>query len=137
MLRDNLPIETRVRRSAGVYRWFLLCQVPFRDEQGTIRKWFGTLSDIEDRKRTEQQQERLRRLEADLAHINRVSTLGELTASIAHEVNQPLSGVVSNGGACVRWLDGDAPDLEEARAAARRIVRDGKRAGESSPGFGR
>jgi C4-dicarboxylate-specific signal transduction histidine kinase len=120
-----------------VYRWFLLCQVPFRDEQGTIRKWFGTLSDIEDRKRTEQQQERLRRLEADLAHINRVSTLGELTASIAHEVNQPLSGVVSNGGACVRWLDGDAPDLEEARAAARRIVRDGKRAGESSPGFGR
>jgi signal transduction histidine kinase len=59
-----------------------------------------------------------------------VSTLGELTASIAHEVNQPLSGVVSNGGACVRWLDGEVPDLDEARAAARRIVRDGKRAGE-------
>jgi C4-dicarboxylate-specific signal transduction histidine kinase len=127
---QSFQLETRVRRADGVYRWFLLCQVPFRDEQGTIRKWFGTLSDIEDRKRTEQQQERLRRLEADLAHINRVSTLGELTASIAHEVNQPLSGVVSNGGACVRWLDGDVPDLEEARAAARRIVRDGKRAGE-------
>ena len=123
-------LETRVRRGDGVYRWFLLRQVPFRDEHGTIRKWFGTLSDIEDRKRTEQQQERLYRLEADLAHINRVSMLGELTASIAHEVNQPLSGVVSNGGACVRWLDGDVPDLEEARAAARRIVRDGKRAGE-------
>ena len=74
--------------------------------------------------------ERLHQLEADLAHINRVSMLGELAASIAHEVNQPLSGVVSNGGACVRWLDGDVPDLEEARAAARRIVRDGKRAGE-------
>lgn len=123
-------LETRVRRADGVYRWFLLRQVPFRDQQGTIRKWFGTLSDIEDRKRTEQQQERLLRLEADLAHINRVSMLGELTASIAHEVNQPLSGVVSNGGACVRWLDGEVPDLEEARAAARRIVRDGKRAGE-------
>jgi PAS domain S-box-containing protein len=127
---QSFQLEIRVRRADGVYRWFLLCQVPFRDEQGTIRKWFGTLSDIEDRKRTEQQQERLRRLEADLAHINRVSTLGELTASIAHEVNQPLSGVVSNGGACVRWLDGEVPDLEEARAAARRIVRDGKRAGE-------
>jgi len=123
-------LETRVRRGDGVYRWFLLRQVPFRDARGTVRRWFGTFSDIEDRKRTEQQQERLYRLEADLAHINRVSTLGELTASIAHEVNQPLAGVVSNGGACVRWLDGDIPDLEEARAAARRIVRDGKRAGE-------
>jgi signal transduction histidine kinase len=56
--------------------------------------------------------------------------MGELTASIAHEVNQPLSGVVSNGGACLRWLAGDVPNLEEAREAARRIVRDGKRAGE-------
>ena len=56
--------------------------------------------------------------------------MGELTASIAHEVNQPLSGIVSNGGACLRWLAGDPPNLEEAREAARRIVRDGKRAGE-------
>ena len=77
---QSFQLETRIRRADGVYRWFQLCQVPFRDERGTIRKWFGTLSDIEDRKRTEQQQERLRRLEADLAHINRVSMLGELTA---------------------------------------------------------
>jgi C4-dicarboxylate-specific signal transduction histidine kinase len=56
--------------------------------------------------------------------------MGELTASIAHEVNQPLSGVVSNGSACLRWLAGDQPNLEEAREAARRIVRDGKRAAE-------
>ena len=72
----------------------------------------------------------MRQLEADLAHIDRVSILGELTASIAHEVNQPLSGVVSSGSACLRWLARDVPDLEEAREAARRIVRDGKRAGE-------
>ncbi len=69
-------------------------------------------------------------LEASLAHFNRVSLMGELAASIAHEVNQPLAGVVSNGSACLRWLAGDAPNLEEAREAARRIVRDGKRAGE-------
>ena len=69
-------------------------------------------------------------LEADLAHINRVSLLGELAASIAHEVGQPLSGVVSNGGACLRWLAREVPNLEEAREAAKRIVRDGKRAGE-------
>ena len=123
-------LELRLRRADGEYRWFLARHVPFRDEQGTTLKWFGTVTDIEDRKRAEQERERLRQLEADLAHINRVSMMGELTASIAHEVNQPLSGVVSNGGACLRWLDGDVPDLEEAREAARRIVRDGKRAGE-------
>ena len=71
--------------------------------------------DISDRLRAEEQRDRLRQLEADLAHINRVSMMGELAASIAHEVNQPLSGVVSNAGACLRWLAGDAPNLEEAR----------------------
>src|SRR5271165_4039582 len=86
--------------------------------------------DISDRVQAEVQRERLRQLEADLAHINRVSMMGELTASIAHEVNQPLSGVVSNASACLRWLAGDAPNMEEAREATRRIVRDGKRAGE-------
>jgi signal transduction histidine kinase len=86
--------------------------------------------DVTDRARAEEQREKLRQLEADLAHIDRVSILGELTASIAHEVNQPLSGIVSSGSACLRWLARDVPDLEEAREAARRIVRDGKRAGE-------
>jgi signal transduction histidine kinase len=74
--------------------------------------------------------ERLRQLEADLAHMNRVSMMGELAASIAHELNQPLSGVVVNGNACLRWLAGDSPNFEEARENARRIVRDGKRAGD-------
>jgi signal transduction histidine kinase len=77
-----------------------------------------------------QQRERLRGLEADLRHLNRVSMMGELAASVAHEVNQPISGVVSNGGACLRWLARDVPNVEEAREAAQRIVRDGKRAGE-------
>jgi len=86
--------------------------------------------DISDRVQAEEQRERLRQLEADLAHINRVSMMGELAASIAHEVNQPLSGVVSNASACLRWLAGDVPNMEEAREATRRIVRDGKRAGE-------
>ena len=76
------------------------------------------------------ERERLRQLEADLAQINRVSTMGELAASIAHEVNQPLSGIVSNAGASLRFLAGDAPNLEEVREAVRDIVRDGKRAGE-------
>jgi len=91
---------------------------------------FAFARDITERKRAENERERLRQLEADLAHINRVSMLGELAASIAHEVNQPLSGIVSNGSACLRFLAGDSPNVEEAREAAHDIVRDGKRAGE-------
>jgi len=73
---------------------------------------------------------RLRQLEAELAHMHRVNMMGELTTSIAHEINQPLSGIVSNGSASLRWLAGDPPNVEEVREALRDIVRDGKRAGE-------
>ena len=72
----------------------------------------------------------LARARADLAQISRVTTLGELTASIAHEVNQPIAGVVANASACLRWLAAEVPDLAEARAAASRIVRDGTRAAQ-------
>jgi C4-dicarboxylate-specific signal transduction histidine kinase len=90
----------------------------------------GTAVDVTDQKRAQEERERLRQLEANLAHMNRVSVMGEMSASLAHELNQPLAGVVSNGSACLRWLGADSPNLEEAREAARRIVRDGKRAGE-------
>jgi PAS domain S-box-containing protein len=75
-------------------------------------------------------EEALNQARSELAHVTRVTTLNALTASIAHEVNQPLSGIVSNGSACLRWLAGDAPDLDEVREAVRDIVRDGKRAAE-------
>jgi C4-dicarboxylate-specific signal transduction histidine kinase len=128
---EPLECEARFRSAAnGEYRWVLARSVPLRDEQGKIVRWHGILTDIEDRKRAEAERERLRELEADLAHINRVSMMGEVAASIAHEVNQPLTGIVSNGSACLRFLTGDAPNLEEARDAVRDIVRDGKRAGE-------
>ena len=99
-------------------------------QHGGRRLLLTIARDITERLRAEEEHERLRQLEADLAHINRVSVMGELAASIAHEVNQPLAGVVSNGSACLRWLAGDPPNLDEARDAARRIVRDGKRAGD-------
>jgi C4-dicarboxylate-specific signal transduction histidine kinase len=72
----------------------------------------------------------LLRAQTDLAHISRVTTLGELTAAIGHEVNQPIAAVVTNASACLRWLALDTPDLEKARAAATRIVRDGTRAAD-------
>jgi len=99
-------------------------------QRGENRFALSSARDITERKRAEEERERLRELEADLAHINRVNVIGEMTASIAHEINQPLSGVVSNGSACLRWLAADPPNLEEARETAHRIVRDGKRAGE-------
>jgi signal transduction histidine kinase len=120
--------EARFRCAAnGEYRWFLARSVPLRDEHAKIRRWYGILTDIEDRKRAEEER---RQIEAELAHINRVSMMGELAASIAHEVNQPLSGIVSNGSACLRWLAGDPPNVAEVREAVGDIVRDGKRAGE-------
>jgi signal transduction histidine kinase len=81
----------------------------------------------EERRRAE---ETLRKSQAELAHITRVMTMGELAASIAHEINQPLAAVVNNASACLRWLASDSPNLDEARQAARNIVRDGSRAGE-------
>src|SRR2546430_2917924 len=66
----------------------------------------------------------LRETQAALAHVTRVMTMGELAASIAHEVNQPLAGIVINGNACLRWLAGESPHLAEAREAAQRIIRD-------------
>ena len=129
MLRENVPSESeaRLRGKDGQYRWFLIRDNPLRDEQGRVLRWYGTRTDIEERKQAE---EALLKAQADLAHVTRIMTLGELAASIAHEVNQPLSGVVVNANACLRWLAGDSPNLEEARETVRRIVRDGKRAGD-------
>jgi two-component system, LuxR family, sensor kinase FixL len=98
-----------------------------RDERGRPVAVMETNNDITERNRA---QDALRRIQAELAHVNRVMTLGELTASIAHEVNQPLAGIVTNGGACLRWLERKPPKLDEARAALRSIISDGMRASE-------
>src|SRR6266478_4827003 len=83
-----------------------------------------------ERKPAREERERLRQAQAALAHVSRVTVLGELTASLAHEIRQPISAAVTNAKTCLRWLGGDTPDIEEARAAAMRIVKDGKRAAE-------
>ena len=88
---------------------------------------FALIASMFEEKRAE---EALRQAQADLARVNRVNTMGELTASLAHEVNQPIAAAVINANACLHWLAGDAPNLSEARAAAMRIVEDGTRAAE-------
>ena len=119
--------ELRIRRSDGKYRWFLSRAQPLRDERGNIVRWYGTVIDIEDSKRAEEARQQA---QSDLAHVSRVTTMGELTASLAHEVNQPIAASLMNAGSALRWLGADPPNLEEARAAASRIVSDGTRAGE-------
>jgi len=90
-------------------------------------EFVGALTDITGRKHAE---EALRQAQADLAHVSRVTTMGELTASLAHEVNQPITAAVTDANACLRWLTRDVPDVAEARAAATRIVKDAMRAAD-------
>jgi PAS domain S-box-containing protein len=124
---EPVEIEARVLTAQRDYRWLLVRNVPVRDGLGAIVKWYGTGIDIEDRKRAE---EALRKAQGDLAHVNRVTTMGELCASLAHEINQPISGAITNASTCLRRLDREQPDLEGARAAASLIIRDANRAAE-------
>jgi signal transduction histidine kinase len=86
--------------------------------------------DISERKRAEQEREKLRQIDADLAHMNRVSMMGELTASLAHEIKQPIAAAVSNAEACLQWLARDQPDLVEVREAATEMVKEARRGAE-------
>jgi C4-dicarboxylate-specific signal transduction histidine kinase len=120
--------EVRYRRAEDEqYRWFLARAVPLRDQRGKILKWYGISTDIEDRKRAEEEREKLR---ADLAHVNRVSTLGEMAASLAHEIKQPIAAAITSANSCVEWLAHEPPNLDRARAAAARIDKYGNRAAE-------
>jgi PAS domain S-box-containing protein len=119
-----LDYEARLRRGSDlVYRWFLIRAVPVRDKRGKIVKWCGAATDIEDRKRAEQ-------LQADLTHASRVSTMGELVASISHELAQPITVTTAHAKASLRWLQRDPPDLTEVRKGTERIIEAGTLASE-------
>jgi PAS domain S-box-containing protein len=117
--------EAQLRRADGAYRWFLLRAVPLRDELGKVVKWYGTSTDIEDRKRAKDE---LRQAEEDLARVTPVVAMGELAAAIAHEVNQPLTAILTNSQFCLRRLDGATSKPDELRAAITAIVNDSTRA---------
>ncbi len=121
---EPMESQARVRRADGQYRWLLIRNVPLRDESGHITNWYGTAFDIEERHRAE---EALREAQAELAHVSRVTTLGEVTASLAHEVNQPLAAIVNNANACLGFLP-DRRELDEVREVLADIVSDGDRA---------
>jgi len=126
----EFELDYRIVHPGGEIRDIHVVGHPVLSPSDDLVEFVGTVIDITERKRTEIERERLRQALADLAHINRVTTMGELTASLAHEVNQPIAAAVTNANTCLRWLTRDLPDLEEAREAAMRIVKDGTRAAE-------
>jgi PAS domain S-box-containing protein len=134
--RGDAPynVEYRVVRSNGEVRFVHSRGDVTIDETGRPRRMFGIVQDITERKQSEENlresERRNREAQAELAHVSRLTGLGELTASIAHEVNQPLTGVVTYGGACLRWLDGEVPRIDQARVAVEQMIGSARHASE-------
>jgi PAS domain S-box-containing protein len=123
----SFEVTHRLRRSDGVYRWFQSRGEPLKDSSGKVLRWYDLVIDIDESKALENA---LRDTQARLARASQILAVAELAASIAHEINQPLSSVVANGHACQTWLSNEPPNIERARITVERIVRDAKGAAE-------
>ena len=123
---QNIDNELRLRMPDNSVKYVRTIAHASRDENEHV-EYIGAVQDVTARRISEQALERAR---SELAHVARVTTIGALTASIAHEVNQPLSGIITNASTCLRMLAADPPDIEGARETARRTIRDGNRAAE-------
>jgi PAS domain S-box-containing protein len=119
--------EVRIRRFDGEHRWFNNHGVPIRDDSGRIARWYVLLTDIEDRTRA---LARLEQMQSDFAHMNRVSMMGELAASLSHEITQPIASARNNAHAAQNFLDMQPPHLSEVREALSCVVGDAGRAGD-------
>jgi PAS domain S-box-containing protein len=128
--RKPLRMEYRLKRADGEYRWLMESGIPLYTGAGEFAGYIGSNIDITDLKRAEAEGQRLRQLEADLAHMNRVSMMGELAASLAHEIKQPIAAALMDARTCVRWLRRDTPDVAEGCEAASRMIHDATRAAE-------
>jgi signal transduction histidine kinase/CheY-like chemotaxis protein len=132
--KKDFDFEHRLLMPNGSVKYIRVVAHPsLKNESGTF-EFAGAVTDITERKQAEEalrrSEQRIREVQADLTHANRVSSMGELTVSLAHEVKQPIAAAITNANTCLRWLSRDQPDLEEARAAASRMVQDGGRASE-------
>jgi PAS domain S-box-containing protein len=127
-IAEGVPyqFETRLRRFDGQYRWFDIRGIPVRDPSGGVSRWYVLLTDIEDRT---QALARLQQMQADFAHVNRVSMMGELAATLSHEITQPIASARNNARAALNFLDQIPPDLREVREALGCVVDDSDRAG--------
>src|SRR5207253_3287373 len=125
--KSDYEVEFRILLPDGTVKHIHTVGHPVLSASGDLVQFVGSSMDISASKRAE---EALRQAQADLARVNRVTTMGELTASLAHEVNQPIAAAVTDANTCLRWLTRDHPDLEEAREASSRVVKDATRAAE-------
>jgi PAS domain S-box-containing protein len=117
----------RIRSAAGEYRWFYERSQPLLDRDGRVVCWYSVSVDVNDNREME---EALRSTRRKLSAAMQIATVAEMSASIAHEINQPLASVVTNAHACQTWLSHDPPNLERAQATLERIIRDGHSAAE-------
>lgn len=118
-------VKVRVRSADGSFRWFLVRSIPQRAEDGTIARWYGIHIDVEEQHRAQQS---LVLAQGNLARLSRTLSMAEMAASIAHELNQPLTAVVSHAYACREWLGSNPANLEKASATADKIVQESTRA---------
>jgi PAS domain S-box-containing protein len=128
--KSDYEVELRILLPDGTVKYTHTVGHPVLNPSGDVVQFVGTMMDVTERKRAEEERERLRLAHADLVRVNRVTGMGELTASLAHEVNQPIAAAVTSANSCYRWLAAEVPNLDKARAAAMRIVKDGTRAAE-------
>jgi len=126
----HFDVDFRIVLPGGAIKYVRSTGHPVRSISGDLLEYVGTSIDVTERKQADEERERLRQVQADLAHLSRVTTMGELTASLAHEIKQPISAAMTNAKTCMRWLGRDEPDLAEASEAASRIVKDATRAAD-------
>jgi signal transduction histidine kinase len=120
--KSDYELDYRITLPDGTTKYLHVLGHPILDASGHLVQFMGSVTDVTERKRAEQERERLRQMETELARINRISAMGELTASLAHEINQPIAAAVTNANTSVRWLANDVPNVQEAREAAKRAA---------------
>ena len=128
--KEDFEFDYRIIHPGGEIRDARSVGHPILGPTGDLVEYVGTIIDVTDRRQAEKERERLREAQADLAHASRMTAMGELTASLAHEVNQPITAAVNGASTCVRWLTREDPDLGEAREAALGVIRNAKRAAD-------
>ncbi len=126
----DYDVDYRIVHPGGHVRDIHTVGHPVLSPSGDVVEFVGTVMDVTERRQAEKERERLRQAQADLAHINRATTMGELTASLAHEINQPIAAAVTDARTCLRWLAREQPDIGEARESAARMVKAVTRASE-------
>lgn len=129
---EPYTMEYRRRRFDGHYRWFQTTVQPLRGLNGELIRWYGLMVDIQDRKTAE---ESLREIQSRLSRAAQLATAAELSASIVHEISQPLAAMVANGEAGLQWLSANPPNIPKGIGAIERVVRDGKDAREIVKGL--